>query len=199
MPAFRNMRDIQRLVRFGTDVARAAAREAGVNANEQAAKAMESVKQEMSSVIREDEAYRRGVSEASESSERYELKEMTCPNCGATMEPNEYAVNNAALGTADCPYCGSQIVVNDRVRNAEVLHKANMEKRQTDIEARRTQIEHDRLKSEIEHQKSIDTINTIDSVSRGIDKISGAFRAVKIGCITVIVLIILVIVLVKVI
>lgn len=132
-----------------------------------------------------ERAYQQGVHDSSKSgSERFQLKEMTCPNCGATMKPNEVAMATAALGSVDCVYCGSKIVLNDEVKNAEYVHKVDVEKKRTELEERKQKLQEDRLKAQKEHENNKNTLDTIKSVDQGIDKAIKAGK-IAIGCFTV--------------
>ena len=141
-------------------------------------------------------AYNRGLKANKSGDDRFQLKEMTCPNCGATMKPDELANRTAALGSVDCPYCGSKIVLNDEVKNAEYVHKVDVEKKRTQLEERKVKLEEDRMKAQREHEDSRSAIDTIDAVDRGISK-AIKIGGMAIGCFSIaIIAIILIIVLV---
>ena len=140
-----------------------------------------------------ESAYQRGYSANKPSNERFNLKEMTCPNCGATMKPDELANTHAVLGSVDCPYCGSKIVVNDDVKNAEYVHKVDVEKKRTDIEDRKLKLEEERLKAMNDHENTKATLDTIDSVNKGITK-AIKFGSIAIGCVSIFIILIFIIV-----
>ena len=171
MGVLRDLNKVRDVVRQGVDIADSIERQDMIRKSAQYNNAQRDLNREAADVNRYEAAYQAGANAAS-SNERYEAKLMNCPNCGATMKPSELVGRSGALASANCPYCGSQIVINDDVRNAQYIHEVELEKKRIDIEERRVKIEEDRAKSEDEFRKSQDTINTIKAVDKGVSVVS---------------------------
>lgn len=167
--------DLQNLLNAGMRAADKISRED----HRQGLEDTERVSKELSS---EDKAFRKELQKLSSADTRFELHEMECPHCGATMKPNDFAKMSQALGAIECPYCGSEIVLDDKLKDAEVIQKSYLEKKKVDNEARRIKVEED-------YQKTQDTLNTLNAINKGINNI-------RIGCGLAIIALILVIVLI---
>ena len=104
---------------------------------------------------------------------------MNCPNCGATMKPSELLGHSGALASANCPYCGSQIVINDEVKNAQYVQEVELEKKRVDIEERRVKIEEDRAKRQEEFRKCLEEYQNRNRRFGGIDNEKDSTKRIK--------------------
>ena len=171
-----NLRDLQDMLRAGMNAARE------INEKEYR-EGVQSTRSEHEQTEREHRAFREELGKiVSSNDSHFELKEMDCPNCGATMKPNDFAKMNLALGAIQCPYCGSEVVLDDKLKDAEVIQETYLQKKKVDNEERRLKIEQD-------YQNNKNTLDTLDKINKGINN-------VKIGCGFAIIALILIIVLI---
>lgn len=183
---FDDFNQIRRMVKTGASVIGSLEAEEHRKNQERIRRGESQVNSDSSRMNAEEASYQRGVRDASKNgSDRYELKEMSCPNCGAMMKPDELANTEAVLGSVDCPYCGTKIVLNDDVKNAEYVHKVDVEKKRAEIEERKVKLQEDKQKYEQMHETTKDTLDTIKSVDQGIDR-AMKFGKIAIGCFSVI-------------
>ena len=193
---FEDINNARRWVRMGLDIANQvenATKASDDMANSRRASGLDN---EDARVSAEDRAFRAGMNTVGANGvPDYELKEMTCPNCGAKMSPDEMSRSSGALGSINCPYCGSEIVVNDEVKNAQYVHKVEVEQKRADIEKRRQQMLEEKYKSDKAHQEARDTIDTISSIEKGVGtamKVAGIAIAIGVVIGGIIILLIIV-------
>ncbi|MCQ2532785.1 MAG: zinc ribbon domain-containing protein [Saccharofermentans sp.] len=176
--------ELRRMVRTGASIMNSIEQDEKRRKMEELRNSTAQLEEDKRRMQENESAYQRGLKANKSGSERFELKEMTCPNCGAQMKPNEVAMATSALGSVDCPYCGSKIVLNDEVKNAEYVHKVEVEQKRTQIEDRKLKLEEERLKAQREFENNKNTIDTINSIDQGITK-AMHFGRIAIGCFTV--------------
>lgn len=180
MGVMRNAKRVRNMIRQGIELADSIDRQDMSRKTAEYNNAQRELNREAEEARRYEAAYKAGASSVN-SGERYEAKLMNCPNCGATMKPSELLGHSGALASANCPYCGSQIVINDEVKNAQYVQEVELEKKRVDIEERRVKIEEDRAKRQEEFMKSQNTINTFKAVDKSVSSISKVVGLVFLG------------------